>query len=53
MLLISVSRPLKTMKIILVLVVVGVAIGMPGTMKTTSIMAKARVVLILGKVGQR
>lgn len=47
--LVGVSRPLKTMKIILILVVVGT----PGATKTTSITAKAGVVLMLGKVGRR
>jgi len=51
--LVGVSRPLKTMKIRLILVVVGVVVGTPGAMKTTSITAKARAVLILGKDGQR
>ena len=47
--LVGVSRPLKSMKIRLILVVVGT----PGATKTTSITAKAGVVLMLGKVGRR
>jgi len=51
LLLVGVSRPLKTTKIKPVLVAAVVVVGMPPATKMTSVMAKARVVLILGKVG--
>ena len=53
LLLVGVSRPLKTTKIIHVLVAVVVVVGMPAAMKMASVTAEAMVVLILGKVGRR
>jgi hypothetical protein len=53
LLLVGVSRPLKTTKIRHMMVAVVVVVGMPATMKMASVTVEAMVVLILGKVGRR
>jgi hypothetical protein len=50
---VSVSRPLKTMKVRPVLVAVAVAIGTQVAMKMTFVTTEVGGIMILGKIGRR